>query len=88
MKRHRERVEHEAYLDMLGRMIRAGGRRVADGDEVDLAQLLSLQEVLEQAIQDGVDGIRSRGMSWAYIAQATGTTRQAAQMRWGKRDAA
>lgn len=77
-------VETLDYLAMLGRLIRAAGRRVADADEVELSALLDLRAEFDTAIQAAVDGMRSRGCSWAYIAQATGTTRQAAQMRWGR----
>lgn len=82
-KRVREAVETPAYIEMLGRMIRAGGRRVADADEVELRSLVTLREEVEAAISLAVAGQRRRGMSWAYIGQAVGTTRQAAQMRYG-----
>jgi uncharacterized protein with PIN domain len=77
-------VETSDYLKAAKRFIRAAGRRVADADEVELAELLTLQATLDEAIQTAVDGIRDRGMSWAYIATATGTTRQAAYQRWGR----
>lgn len=77
-------VETMDYLSAAKRFIRAAGRRVAEADEIELRELLSLQDTLDQAVQDAVDGIRSRDLSWAYIAQATGTTRQAAFQRWGK----
>lgn len=77
-------VETIPYLAAAKRFIRAAGRRVADADEIELAELLTLQTTLDEAIQTAVDGIRSRGESWAYIATATGTTRQAAFQRWGR----
>lgn len=77
-------VETTEYLGMLRRMIRAAGRRVADADEIELRDLLALQDELDGAILTAIRGMRARGQSWAYIAQATGTTRQAAQMRWGR----
>lgn len=67
------------------RFIAAAGRRVADGDEVDLAELLSLQGDLNAAIQTAVDGIKAQGQPWAYIAVATGKTREAAYQKWGKK---
>lgn len=76
-------------MDMLAgarRFIRAAGRRVADADEVELRELLALEAVLAEAIQTAVDGQRARGMSWAYIALATGTTRAAAFQRFRQRD--
>ena len=45
--------------------------------------LIELRHDLDAAIRVAVEGQRARGMSWAYIASATGTTRQAAQQRWG-----
>jgi hypothetical protein len=76
-------VETEEFLAMVGRMIRAAGRRVGEADEVELAALLDLQRTLDEATAAAVRGQRARGESWAYIARATGRTRQAAQMRWG-----
>lgn len=78
------RVETMDYLAMLERMLRAAGRRVADADEPELGALIALERSLRDAIQVGIDGQRSRGRSWAHIADATGTTRQAAWERWGR----
>lgn len=78
-------VETTEYLAMVRRMLRAAGRRVADSDPEDLAELLALQADLDQAIATAVHGMRNtHGASWADIARATGTTRQAAAMRWGR----
>ena len=77
-------VETMDYLQAAKRFIRAAGRRVAEADEVELAELLKLQATLDEAVQTAVDGIRERGMSWQYIATATGTSRQAAYQRWGR----
>lgn len=76
-------VETTEYLAMLRRMLGAAGRRVAEADELELRDLIALREHLEQAIQTAVDGQRGMGRPWSYIATATGTTRQAAQQRWG-----
>lgn len=70
---------------MLRRMIAAAGRRVADADEVELGTLLGMRHDLDNAIAEAVKGQRRRGVSWAFIASASGTTRQAAQQRWGER---
>ncbi|MCD5345044.1 hypothetical protein [Agromyces sp. S2-1-8] len=72
-------------MAMLRRMIKAGGRRAADGDEPELRALIELSGVLDEAIGAAVDGQRELGRSWAAIAAATGTSRQAAQQRWGRR---
>lgn len=79
-------VEMAEYLQAARRFIRAAGRRVADGDPEDLTDLLALQDVLAEAIQEGVDGILTR-RSWADVARGAGTTRQAAFQRWGKKKA-
>jgi hypothetical protein len=65
-------------------MIRAAGRRAANADEFELAELVKLRDVVDEQIQVAVDGQRSIGRSWAFIAAATGMSRQAAWERWGK----
>lgn len=83
-KRTRHEVETLEFLGAARRFIRAAGRRVADADEHELAALIALQVDLDAAIAVAVKGQRSYGRSWAHIATATGTTRQAAQQRWSK----
>lgn len=69
---------------MLRRMLRAYARRVADADDVDLAEMVDLRDELEAAIASAVWGQRrNHGASWADIGRGLGTTRQAAQMRYG-----
>lgn len=75
--------ETPEYLAMLRRMIKAGGTRVAQADEIELADLVSLRGALDEAITEAVMGQKGR-VSWAGIGQATGTTRQAAWQKWGK----
>lgn len=82
-KRVRETPE---YAAMVRRMIRAYGRRVAEGDEVDLQELLLLRVEVEQAIEAAVRGQRRAGQSWAYIGRGLEVSRQAAQMRYGHVD--
>ena len=84
MSRRRER-EIPEFAAMVRRMLRAQGRRVADADPEDLVELLELRDVIEEAIADAVAGQRVSGFSWAQIARGLGTTRQAAQMRYGVR---
>lgn len=72
------------YAAMMRRMMKAHGKRVADGDVEDLAELLELQAHLDAAIASAVQGQReTHGRSWADIARAAGSSRQAAQKRWG-----
>ena len=79
--RVRRERETSDYLKDLTRLIRAAGRRVADADGPELAQLLALMPVMEEAAAMGVKGQLERG-SWAYVAEALGTTRQSAHERW------
>lgn len=83
IRRTRHYVETMEFLGAARRFIRAAGRRVADADETELAELLALEAVLKDAIQTAVDGQLSIGRSWAHIGLAAGTTRGAAFQRWG-----
>lgn len=79
-------TDNTDYMQMLHRMLRAAGRRVAYGDVEDLAQLLELSQVLDDVIASTISELRDhQGFSWAWIAEATRTTRQGAQQRWGRR---
>lgn len=81
-------VETPDYVAFARRIIRAAGRRVATGDDWELAEILSLREEVEDAIAAGVAGLRAQGHSWAYIADGLGVTRQTAYERYAKRVAA
>jgi hypothetical protein len=87
-KRSRRAVETDKYLRAADRFIRAAGRRVAGGDEPELAGLLRLQVALAEAIQEAVDGQLAMGKTWQDIAAATGKTPQAAHKRWSRKAAA
>jgi hypothetical protein len=84
-KRTRQEVETTEYLAAAERFIRAAGRRVAEGDEAELAGLLKLQDVLAESTQHAVDGQIAMGKSWKDVAAATGKTTQAAHKRWGRK---
>jgi hypothetical protein len=77
-------VETIKYLGAAKRFIAAAGRRVAEADEPELAELVTLRESVEEAIRAGVDGMRGRGVSWTVIGDALGTTKQAAYQRYGR----
>ena len=81
-KRRRERDNPE-YLNMLHRLIARAGERVADADIEQLTQLMELRRDLDDAILQAVGGLRDNYVTWQDIGSATGTTRKAAQMRWG-----
>lgn len=84
-KREVETAGPRGFIAAARRFITSAGRRAAEGDEIELAELLSLQGDLDAAFQHAVDGIRARGYSWAYIAKATGKSREAAYQKWGKK---
>lgn len=66
------------------RMMRALAVRATEGDTEAIEQLAQLQADLQAALGAAVAGSRSRvGYSWADVAQLVGTTRQAAQQRFG-----
>jgi len=78
-------VETPEFLAMVERMIRAAGRRVAIADEEELAVLVRLHTVLEEAVSVAVAGQRESGSSWTQLGRGLGTTRQGAQQRFGER---
>ena len=77
-------VETLPFIAMVRRMIAAAGRRVADADEPELAALLAVEHEVAAAVAVAIDGMRARAMYAHEQPRATGTTRQAAQMRWGR----
>jgi hypothetical protein len=88
MAKRKKIYETTDYAAFIRRAIAAHGRRVADADVEDLAELLALREDLDRAIAVAVAGQREGlGRSWADIARASGTSRQAAEKRWGRRSA-
>jgi len=83
-RRSRGEVENPDYAAFASRIIRAHGRRIADGDIDSLPDLLRLATELDTATQHAVNGLRAFGYSWGEIAGRLGTTRQAIQQRWGQ----
>ena len=67
-----------------GRVLRAYGRRVGDGDVEALVLMVGLADEIDAAIDEAVKGLRARGYSWAGIGSRLGISRQAAQQRWGQ----
>jgi hypothetical protein len=74
------------YLGFLHRVLRAYSGRVLEGDVDDLTQLITLRSEVDRLIADTVTTLRRQpyGLTWTQIAAATGTTRQAAQQRYGR----
>lgn len=76
--------DHSKFAAFVRRIIRAHGRRVADADPEDLAELLQLQAELAAVVDSTVAAMRARGTSWQAIADVTHDgKRQSAQKRWG-----
>lgn len=76
-------VETMPYIRGLERMVRAAGRRVAEADEPELAELVRLRDVVDESIRSAVDGWRRMGRSWSEVGRALGITKQAAAQRFG-----
>jgi hypothetical protein len=83
--RRRDTVENPEFAAFAARVLRAAARRVGDGDVEGLAALVALRTELEAAIRKAVTGLRQPkwSYSWSEIATVLGTTRQAAQQRYG-----
>ncbi|MCA0322315.1 MAG: hypothetical protein LCH60_07035 [Actinobacteria bacterium] len=77
--------DHSDYIAFVRRAVRALAKRVAGADPEDLGEMLEVAGELDRAITASVAGLRESGYSWAEIARATGTTRQAAFARWASK---
>lgn len=77
--------DHSEYIAFARRILRAMARRIGDADPEDLGEMLALRDELDEAIVAAVAGLRENDFSWAEIARATGTTRQAAFARWASK---
>lgn len=73
------------FIQVVGGMIRAAGRRCADGNTDDLALLVGLGNELNAAITTAVAGQRAHGVFWSSIGEAIGTSKENAIQRWGPR---
>jgi hypothetical protein len=83
-KRARRYVETKEFGAMVSRMIRAYGNRVKDADLEDLRDMTAMQDTLDQVIEATVHHMREhQEFTWQAIGDAVGTTRQAAQQRYG-----
>jgi hypothetical protein len=71
------------YGEFIRRIICAYSRRIAGGDLEALNLMTGLAGELDDAIAQAVKGLHGRGYSWAEIGSRLGSTRQAAQQRWG-----
>jgi hypothetical protein len=84
-KRAKRTVENSDFDAFARRILRAYARRVASGDVEALRSLVDLSSELDAVTRLAVVGLRRWPYSWGEIASRLGTTRQAAQMRYGDR---
>jgi hypothetical protein len=86
-KRAKRTTENSDFDAFARRILRAYGRRVADGDVEALRSLAQLSAELEAATRLAVAGLKNgpHAYSWAEIADRLGVSRQAVQMRYGDR---
>lgn len=77
----RRAVETPAFASFARRIVRAYGRRLADADEVDLAEAFELRRLLDEQIEAAIPVLRKR-YSWRVIGQAAGMSAQGAHERW------
>jgi RecB family exonuclease len=85
-RRRRRYTETKDFGAMLSRMIRAYGNRVKDADPEDLTAMVAMRDTLDEVIVSTIAHMRShQKFSWTAIGEAVGTTRQAAQQRYGAR---
>jgi len=63
-------------------MVTAAGRRASQGDVEVLAELAAIRLEVDAAMLEAVRGLRAAGYTWKDIGAATGTTGQAATMKW------
>jgi hypothetical protein len=84
-RRNRDRryTENTDYAAFASRVLKAHGRRVAEGDIEGLTELVNLTRQLDEAITNAISGLRTLGYTWADVALRLGITRQAAQQKWG-----
>ncbi len=86
-KRAKRAVENSTFDAFVRRILRAYARRVAAGDVEALRSLTALSTEVDAVTRLAVAALRQRpyGYSWSEIADRLGTSRQAAQMRYGDR---
>jgi len=84
-KRASQHVENAKFDAFVRRILRAYGRRVAAGDIEALRSLAVLSSEVDAITRLAVAGLKNKphSYSWSEIADRLGTSRQAAQMRYG-----
>jgi hypothetical protein len=80
----REKVSASSAADVakaIVRQIAALGQRLAEED-AELRQLRRIEDALDAAWLEAVNGLRAHGMSDAQIGRELGVSRQAVRQRW------
>lgn len=78
-------TETAEFAAFARRIIKAYGRRIGQGGDVDaLPELVALACEIDAVISQSVAGLRAEGYSWGEISARLGTSRQAAQQRFGR----
>lgn len=78
-------TETTEFAAFVRRIIKAYGRRIGHGGDIDcLPELVRLSSEVDAVISQAVAGLRAEGYSWGEISSRLGTTRQAAQQRFGR----
>lgn len=77
-------IETSEFAAFARRIVKAYGRRIGSGDVEALPDLLALANEIDGVIVQSVAGLRAEGYSWGEIGARLGTTRQAAQQRFGR----
>jgi hypothetical protein len=73
------------YADMMRRMLKRWGDRVADGDPEDFAELVAFLDETKRTAKAAVTQARASGQpAWTFenIGRACGVSKQAAEKRW------
>lgn len=85
-KRQKREYENDEFAAFTRRIMRAYGRRVADGDIAALRGLVELREELDAQIDATVAELRGPkwNYSWSRIGEELGMSKQAAHNRWHK----
>lgn len=78
VKRAKTFRETPEYAAMVARMIRAHGKRVANGNLEDLAELVAMRDQLDETIAMAANGLHEHH-SWTEIGGVLGVSRQAAR---------
>lgn len=77
-------IETTDYLQMLVRMIRAGAKRVGDGDEEELSKFVELGKYLNLKIAEAAREQVKQGKGWSDIGRSVGTSKQAAFKKYAQ----